>query len=115
MRRSGVCWLLCTLVLALVPAAVFANDVEVMNESDWVLVHFYLSPVDEESWGPDQLGNEVIGSGDSFVLTGIPCDSYDVKLVDEDGDTCVVPGVDICGGDQGWVVTNDDLLECEGY
>ena len=115
MRRPRVLWPVLALLAALVPAAVFANAVEILNSSDWTLVHFYLSPVDEEDWGADQLGDEVIGSGDSFTLTGVPCDSYDVKLVDEDGDECVVPEVDICGGDQGWEVTSDDLLECEGY
>jgi hypothetical protein len=115
MRRIRVFALALGLLAAIVPATAFANTVEVSNESDFVITHFHLSPVDEDSWGPDQLGDQVIGSGDSFSLSGVPCDSYDVKLIDEDGDECVVPGVDICGGDQGWVVTSEDLLECEGY
>jgi hypothetical protein len=114
MRRSRVCWSAFALLVALVPA-VYAASVEIQNSSDWSLVHFHLSPADEEDWGPDQLGDAVVGTGDSFTLTGIPCDTYDVKLVDEDGDECVVPGVDICGDDQGWEITSDDLLECEGY
>ena len=90
-----------------------ANSVTVFNESAWVLTHFYLSPVDEAEWGPDQLGNEVIGTGESFELQNIPCNLYDVRLVDEDGDECVVAEVDICSGDEGWVIESDALLECE--
>jgi hypothetical protein len=92
-----------------------ASNVTVYNQTKWVLAHFYLSPVDEAEWGPDQLGDEVIGTGESFELRNIPCDSYDVRLVDEDGDECIVAEVDICGGDEGWVIDSDALLECEGY
>jgi len=49
------------------------------------------------------------------MLNSIPCDSYDVRLTDEDGDECVVEDVDICGGSEGWVITNAILLECEGF
>lgn len=63
----------------------------------------------------DQLGDHVIKNGGSLTLTGIPCDEYDVKLVDEDGDECIVEAVDVCGEDDEWLITDDDLLECEGY
>ena len=89
------------------------NSVTVKNKSDWEIHQFFLSPVDTDKWGPDQLGEEVISTGDTFTLNGIPCDSYDVMLVDEDGDECVVPEVDICGDNQGWIINNDDLLDCQ--
>ena len=69
-------------------------------------------PAEQNEWGPDQLRDEVIGSGDSFRLTGIPCDEFDVRLVDEDGDECVVMGVDICGSNEQWEIESSDLLEC---
>ena len=92
-----------------------ANSVTVFNQTKWVLTHFYLSPVDEAEWGPDQLGSEVIGTGESFEINNIPCDYYDVRLIDEDGDECIVAEVDICGGDEGWVIDSEALLECEGH
>ena len=97
------------------PAAAAAKkaDVQITNRSDWDIHHFFLSAVDEEQWGPDQLGDEVIASGDSFTLTEVPCDEYDVRLVDEDGDECVVGAVDICGQNQSWVIKSEDLLACE--
>lgn len=88
------------------------SNVTIKNRSDWSIQNLFLSPVDTDDWGPDQLGDEVIGTGDTFTLTGVPCDSYDVRLVDEDGDECIVAEVDICS-DGGWVISNDDLLECE--
>jgi hypothetical protein len=100
----------------LVPIAAQAdnNSVVIKNKSDWEIHQFFLSPVDTDKWGPDQLGDQVISTGGTFTLHSIPCDSYDVKLVDEDGDECVVPGVDICSGQAGWIISNDDLLDCEG-
>ena len=87
--------------------------VTVSNRSDWEIHHFYLSPADENHWGPDQLGDDVIGTGESFTLKDIPCDTYDVKLVDEDGDECVIGSVDLCAQKDHWVITSDDLLDCE--
>jgi len=99
----------------LIPASAQAqkSSVVIKNKSDWEIHQFFLSSVDTDKWGPDQLGEDVIGTGDTFTLNGIPCDTYDVMLVDEDGDECVVPEVDICGDNQGWIINNDDLLECQ--
>ena len=106
--------LVCAVSFPLFAAPKKAN-VKVMNNSDWAIHHMYLSPVSEDDWGPDQLGKLVIDSEGVFTLKGIPCDSYDVKVVDEDGDECIIEDVDICGGGYEWEITNDDLLACEGY
>lgn len=106
--------LLAALVLPSVALAAKKNaDVTIVNKSDWGIQHFFLSANDEDAWGPDQLGDEVIGTGESFLLHGIPCDSYDVKLIDEDGDECEVFEVDVCGGSEQWTITNKILLACE--
>jgi len=117
MKKAALC-------LALLFACVFAaeanaagtkSDVTIHNDSEWSIHHFFLSSSTEGEWGPDQLGDEVIKNGGSFTLTGIPCDEYDVRLVDEDGDECVVEAVDVCGEDDSWLITDEDLLDCEGY
>ena len=100
-----------------IPAEAYAAakkaSVKVVNKSDWEIHNFFLSSSEEDEWGPDQLGEDVVGTGESFTLKSIPCDTYDVKLIDEDGDECVVSEVDVCGGQEGWIITNDDLLECQ--
>src|SRR5215213_7417316 len=97
------------------PALAQRATVTIRNKSDWEIHHLFLSPADTDTWGPDQLGEAVISTGGSFMLNSIPCDSYDVRLVDEDGDECIVEAVDICRSSEGWVITNDDLLECERF
>jgi hypothetical protein len=88
-------------------------SVTIQNQSDWEIHQFFLSSADNDDWGPDQLRNDVIGKGKSFKLNGIPCDTYDVKLVDEDGDECVVKGVDICSKGATWTIGSKDLVSCQ--
>jgi hypothetical protein len=87
--------------------------IKVVNQSKWEIHHLYLSASDEENWGPDQLGDETIGTGESFTLTHIDCGDYDIKLVDEDGDECVVEEVNLCGDSTVWKITDKILLKCE--
>ncbi|MCK7593592.1 hypothetical protein [Pseudomarimonas salicorniae] len=89
------------------------SQVVIVNQSDWDIHELYLSSVDEEDWGPDQLREDIIPSGGRFTLRGIPCDAYDVQLIDEDGDACVVGEVGLCGDRDTWVISNDDLLACQ--
>lgn len=106
------------LCLALFTVPTFAaskSDVKIVNQSDWAIHHLFLSSVDDDQWGPDQLGELVIGPGETFTLRNIPCDHYDVKLIDEEGDECVLGGVEVCKQNQSWVINSEDLATCQGY
>lgn len=85
------------------------------NKSDWDIHHLYLSPSDKATWGPDQLGERIIHSGESFTLKNIPCGEYDIKVVDDDGDECVIEEIVMCKDHTHWDVTNKELLKCEGW
>ena len=87
--------------------------IKVVNQSKWEIHHLYLSSAADKKWGPDQLGDDVLKTGASFTLTNIDCDDYDIKLVDEDGDECVVEEVNLCGDDTVWKITDKLLLKCE--
>ncbi|HKV06529.1 MAG TPA: hypothetical protein VJ725_00230 [Thermoanaerobaculia bacterium] len=116
MKRAAVTLLGLALVcLVALPGTAWAanSTVKVVNKSDWEIHQFFLSSSEEEEWGPDQLRDDVIGTGESFELRNIPCDTYDVMLVDEAEDECIVPEVDICGENESWVITNKILLACQ--
>jgi hypothetical protein len=85
------------------------------NKSDWDIHHMYLSPEDKDTWGPDQLGDKVIASGESFTLKNIPCGEYDIKIVDDDGDDCIIQGVVMCKDHTHWDITNKELAQCQGW
>jgi hypothetical protein len=85
--------------------------VEIENASRYDLQEVYLSRSMSEVWGPDLLGRRILRSGYTFT-TYKPYGSYDLKLVDEDGDVCTLPGVTIKGNTT-WQITDAWLLRCE--
>lgn len=89
------------------------SDVTIKNDSSWVLTELYLSSVDDEEWGPDQLGTQVVGSEEEFTLTDVPCDIYDIRLVDEDDDVCILNDVKLCANAAEWHIRDSDLLSCQ--
>ena len=89
--------------------------VKIINQSKWEIHHVYLSSSEDESWGEDLLEDDILTKGDTLTITNISCDLYDVKVVDEDGDECIIEEVDLCGDESYWKITDKDLLECEGY
>lgn len=113
MSRKAVLLAACLCLLLALPAA--AENVKVVNQSQWGIYHFFLSPADTDEWGPDQLREHVLEPNTAATLSDVPCNVYDVKLVDQDGDECIVAGVEVCSGNHEWVVTSEDLAVCEGY
>ncbi|MFO0557874.1 MAG: hypothetical protein U0269_07630 [Polyangiales bacterium] len=83
------------------------------NSSNWVITRLYMSAVEQNTWGPDQLGAEVIRTGGSFTLHSIPCGNYDLKIVDEDSDECILRNVNICAENSGVDIDSNDLLACQ--
>jgi len=108
---------LAALILCAFTAPAFARKatVKIINQSKWEIHHIYLSSSDDQEWGPDQLEDETLAKGESLTLTGIECDLYDIQVVDEDGDECVIEEVDLCNDNSYWKITDKALLECEGY
>ena len=118
MSKTRFCALLAVAMLATLGRAAQAgdtSDVTLNNESDVAIYHMFLSPADQESWGPDQLRDHVVGPGEKALLSNVPCNDYHLKLVDEDGDECVVNAPNVCGQNQQWNISHDELMACEGY
>jgi hypothetical protein len=111
-KLSFAVLLLCSLSA---PAFAEKATVKIINQSKWEIHEIYLSPTEEAEWGPDQLDEEILAKGDSLTLTDIDCGIYDIQVVDEDGDECVIEQVPLCKDHSFWKITDKDLLECEGY
>ena len=108
---------LALLSIALLPlsagAAKKKATIKVINQSKWEIHHLYLSPSSSKHWGPDQLGEEILKKGESITLTNIDCDDYDIRVVDEDGDECVIEEQSLCKDNSYWKITDKALLDCE--
>jgi hypothetical protein len=87
-------------------------SVTVDNASSFGIYQLYLSPANSNSWGPDFLGRYALLPGYNATTVRIPAGTYDLKLVDQDGDSCVVPNVYI-GQRTNWRITDTWLLNCE--
>lgn len=100
------------LALAALIAPAFAAQLTVVNDSKFDIHHLYVSPAAEKNWGPDQLGKKTIESKGRFTVRDIPAGSYDIKIVDEDDDECVLKALDL-KVDQTWTITDQILETCD--
>ena len=98
---------------ALSVTSALAYEWTIENSSKWAIHEVYISPCGNRYWGSDKLGRSAImHTGDRYGIE-VSGGCYDVKLVDEDGDVCVINKVRI-NGDESWEVTDRNLLNCEG-
>ncbi len=63
-------------------APVYTSDFYIINDSDFTICYFYLSPTSAEDWGDDQLGDTTVLPGETFTLTDVPYDTYDLSARD---------------------------------
>ena len=94
------------------PEFVLDSSLNIENGSSYSFVEINLSPVNADAWGEDLLGSDILEPGDVLELSGIECDDYDIRVIDEELDECIVTDVDLCLTDEHWVVTDSDLLDC---
>lgn len=87
-----------------------AATVEITNGTDgWDIWYVYISPASLDSWGDDWLGSEVMYDGETWEFD-VSNGTYDIKLVDEDGDEYIRWNVPV-SGKYYWYVTLDDMGE----
>jgi hypothetical protein len=88
-----------------------ASGITVTNNSNHEIRHVYLSPVDNDDWGADQL-NGVIRNGENFTISNVACVAGSIKVVAEDANGCFLYHVVDCTGDAQWTITNSDTPDC---
>ena len=100
--------------LLLTLGAARAFELEVQNDSKTKIVHLYMSAIDEKNWGEDQLGaddQDTIDAADSYTIEDIDPGIYDLKIVAEDGTSCVLGHVRFAEG-KVWTITEALLDSC---
>jgi hypothetical protein len=99
------------LASALPVASQNSHYVRIENNTGYDIHEVRLSSTSNPYWGGDRLGRDVLEDGEYFSLS-VPNGSYDLKLVDEDDDLCVVHNISIYSN-QNWNLTPTWLLRCE--
>jgi hypothetical protein len=89
----------------------YLRSFTLVNQSSFTIRRLYVAPTSFSYWGPDRLGSNVLRPDYKITLNLEP-GYYDIKLVDEDGDSCVVSNVDFRQSDTIYL-NNTNLLACE--
>lgn len=99
---------------ALSSARTATTSVNIVNNSSKEIRNVYLSHVNADDWGANQLGDATIQPGQSFTLNNVACDQQQVKVIAENQDGCFLSTVVACGDNAGWTITNNTAADC-GY
>jgi hypothetical protein len=90
-----------------------ATAITIVNNSSREIRHVYLSPPNQDNWGPDQLNGAVISAGGgSYTLGNVSCDQGSVKVITEDQNGCFLYNVVVCAESATWTITNDAVPDC---
>jgi hypothetical protein len=98
--------------LTLVARARVSTSLNIVNNSTRAIRNVYLSHVDADDWGGNQLGNASIAPGQSFALSSVACDQQQVKVIAEDQDGCFASTVVGCDSSGTWTITDDTARDC---
>ena len=88
------------------------STLTIENQSSYTFTEINLSPIDRVSWGADLLGNTVLLPGQALEVSGISCNTYDIRVIDDTADECILDTVDLCVDNAVWPITNTELAAC---
>jgi hypothetical protein len=102
--------------LMLAPSVAFSQDrpTRFWNLTNGRISEFYLAPPGTTNWGQNQAKNDkdgVVDPDERLRITGVQTGSYNVKLTDLDGRTCLVHGVKVEVG-QIFSIDEKELTSC---
>lgn len=85
---------------------------EITNQSGVEIWYVYISPAEAEEWGEDWLGGEdAIADGETYIITGIPAGTYDVRAEDPSGEAVEIVWATEITEDLAWTITGVGALE----
>lgn len=115
-RIFALCAIFCALAAMpiLSSARVRSASISIANNSGRSVIHIYLSHTDQDDWGPNQIGDSSIASGDSYTISDVSWDASQIKVVAEDGNGCFFYGVVSGSGSSTWTISADAQADC-GY
>jgi len=85
--------------------------ISLVNNSDREIRHLYLSTVDNDNWGADQLSGAAINPGSTRTIQA-SWELATVKVVAEDQDGCFLTTTVEAAGSPAWTITSDTARDC---
>jgi hypothetical protein len=74
-------------------------DFTVHNGTGGAITALYVSDANDDKWGGDILGRDVLNDGESAKVTFKGDESvckFDIKIDEKDGKSWVIPGINLC-------------------
>jgi hypothetical protein len=98
------------LLLLAGPASAF--DLVVINEANFSIIHkLYIAPAKSQSWSDEKLQNQKVKKNGRFTIRDIAAGVYDLKVVDDDDDSCVFSNISIDQNKE-WKLTDMNMIKC---
>jgi esterase/lipase superfamily enzyme len=113
-KRFGMMGIFAACMSMLCPVSAQTLTLKITNTSEVGIFSIYMSRPDHATWGGDTLGDGKLAPGTATTITGIAPGSYNMKLVDENGNSCVIHKFGIYSRTVRLNITPDLLLRCEG-
>lgn len=90
-----------------------STAITIVNNTGREIRHVYLSPPDQNNWGPDQLMNSVISpNGGSVTISNVSCGGSSIKVIAEDQDGCFIYQVVTCSENVTWTIASNATRDC---
>jgi hypothetical protein len=90
-----------------------SSTITIVNNSGLEIRHVYLSPVNGDNWGADQLNDSaVIASGASFTINDVSCAQGSIKVIAEDQNGCFFYNTADCTANSTWAIGANATPDC---
>ncbi|MBN2386646.1 MAG: hypothetical protein JXB85_06460 [Anaerolineales bacterium] len=66
------------------------SSLTIINNTGVDIWYIYLVAQNTATWGPDQLGSDILSAGGTYTITGIPPAFYDVKFEDSNHNVLII-------------------------
>ena len=97
-------------VALIVPASAF--DLVVVNKAETSIIHkLYIAPAKSDKWSEDKLQNQTVAKNGKFTIRDLAAGAYDLKVVDDDDDSCVFSNINIDQNKE-WKLTDINMIKC---
>jgi hypothetical protein len=88
-------------ILMFIPVSASAKDTQFWNLTANTITSLQFSPTGKNEWGRNQADNDkdhTVDHDERLKITDTASGTYDVKIVDKSGRTCIVPNVQVKAG-----------------
>jgi V8-like Glu-specific endopeptidase len=92
---------LITFILLFIPTGASAKDTQFWNLTANTITSLQFSPAGKNEWSRNQTDNDkdhTVDHDERLKITDTASGTYDVKILDNSGRTCVVPNIQVKAG-----------------